>query len=60
MKQVCNYSGTETWTPEPKVSFRESLFCINLCPSQKRESGGLISYSENIVWLSNHTTFVNL
>lgn len=59
MKQVYNYSRTETWTPEPEVSFRESLFCINLCPSQKRESWGLISYSENIVWLSNHTAFLN-
>lgn len=59
MKQVYNYSGAETWTPEPEVSFRESLFCINLCPSHRRESRGLISYSGNIVWLSNHTAFVN-
>lgn len=59
MKQVYNYSRNETWTPEPEVSFRESLFCINLCHSQKRGSWGLISHSENIVWLPNHTSFLN-
>lgn len=58
MKQVYNYSGAETRTPELEVGFTELLFRINLCPPQKRESRGLISYSENIVWLSNHTAFL--
>lgn len=39
MKQVYNYSGTETWTPEPEVGLTDSLFCINLCPYQKRKLG---------------------
>lgn len=48
MKQVYNYSGTETWTPEPKVGIRESLFCVNFCPLRKVSAG---------VWLTIQKMF---
>lgn len=39
MKQVHNYSGTETWTPEPQVSFRESLLRVHFALSGLKELG---------------------